>query len=51
MVFPSGPLRENFESIKNAKIILINGVKDENLRKKFIMKIKMYLFFTQNIFQ
>ena len=50
MVFPSGPLRENFESIKNAKIILINGVKDEEFEKKIYNENKnVSIFYSKYI--
>ena len=41
-VFPSGPLRENLSSLKNAQIVLINGEKNENFENK-ILKIKKNL--------
>ena len=38
MLFPSGPLREEFASIKRAKIIVINGNRNESFEEK-ILKI------------
>ena len=37
-VFPSGPLRENLNAIKNVQVIIINGEKKLNFEKK-ILKI------------
>ena len=34
MTIPSGPLRESFKSIKNSKIIIINGNRNEEFEKK-----------------
>ena len=45
MLLPSGPLRENFNSIKNAQIILINGTKNIEFEKKIYScsnKIKVF---------
>ena len=42
LVFPSGPLRENLSSLKNADVILINGKKNINFEKK-ILKINKNL--------
>ena len=36
LVLPSGPLRENLSSIKNADIILINGEKNDDFEKKIL---------------
>ena len=46
-VFPSGPLRESLNSIKRAQIIVINGEKMKNLKKKFFkfQKYSNFLFF------
>ena len=41
-VIPAGPLRENLSSIKNAQIMIINGVKNLNFEKK-ILKINKNL--------
>jgi tetraacyldisaccharide 4'-kinase len=35
-IFPSGPLRENLNSLKNAEIILINGEKNIEFEKKIL---------------
>ena len=36
MVIPSGPLRENINSLKRADIVIINGdKKNESFEKKF----------------
>ena len=35
-IFPSGPLRESFNSIKRAQIIVINGKKNEEFEKKVL---------------
>ena len=32
--FPSGPLRENLQGLKNAEIVIINGDKDEDFESK-----------------
>ncbi|MAC44814.1 MAG: tetraacyldisaccharide 4'-kinase [Pelagibacteraceae bacterium] len=42
LVFPSGPLRENLDVLKNADIILINGKKNLNF-EKFILNINTNL--------
>ena len=45
MTIPSGPLRENFNSIKKAGIIIINGNKNlefENKIKKISNDIKIF---------
>ena len=36
LTLPSGPLRENLSSLKNADIIIINGKKDKNFEEKLI---------------
>ena len=36
MVLPSGPLRENLSSLKNANIIIINGSKNKSFEKKLL---------------
>ena len=35
-IFPSGPLRESFNSIKRAQIIVINGKKNEEFEEKIL---------------
>lgn len=35
-IFPSGPLRESFNSIKRAQIIVINGEKNEQFEEKIL---------------
>ena len=35
LVLPSGPLRENLSSLKNADIVIINGEKNKKFEKKF----------------
>ena len=47
-VFPSGPLRENLSSIKNAQIIIINGNINEEFEKKLYNIKKILKFFIQN---
>ena len=45
MIIPSGPLRENFNSIKKAEIIIINGNKNEdfeNMVKSISKKVKIF---------
>ena len=36
LTLPSGPLRDNLSSLKNADIIIINGRKDKNVEEKLI---------------
>ncbi|MDC1158188.1 tetraacyldisaccharide 4'-kinase [Pelagibacteraceae bacterium] len=36
LVLPAGPLRERFNSLKKANVILINGKKDSNFEKKIV---------------
>ncbi len=36
LALPSGPLRENLSSLKNADIIIINGKKDKNFEEKLV---------------
>ena len=36
LILPSGPLRENLDSLKNANIILINGKKNKNFDEKLL---------------
>ena len=36
LVLPAGPLRERFNSLKKANVILINGKKDINFEKKIV---------------
>ena len=36
MVFPSGPLRENLSSLKDAHIIIINGNRDLSFENKIL---------------
>ena len=47
MTIPSGPLRENLNSLKRTKLILINGKRDESFEKK-IKKIsdKVKVFYS-----
>ena len=47
LVLPSGPLREDLSSLKNANIVLINGEKNINFEKK-ILKInnKLEIFYS-----
>jgi len=35
-VLPAGPLRENINSLKNANLVLINGIKNSNFEKKIL---------------
>ena len=39
-IFPSGPLREMFSSIKKAQIVIINGSKDEKFERKILANSK-----------
>ena len=43
-VLPAGPLRENINSLKNANLVLINGIKNSNFEKK-ILEINKNLIF------
>ena len=43
-LIPAGPLRENLTSLKNANLILINGLKDSHFEKK-LLKINENLEF------
>ena len=47
LVLPSGPLREDLSSLKNANLVLINGEKNINFEKK-ILKInnKLEIFYS-----
>ena len=36
LILPSGPLRENLSTLKDADIIIINGVKNKSFEKKTI---------------
>ena len=45
MTIPSGPLREDFETIKHSQIVLINGEKNKSFEEKIFnisKKIKVY---------
>ncbi len=47
LTIPSGPLRENLQSLKDCQIIMINGKKDlgfEEKLKKFNSKLKFFYF-------
>ena len=47
-VFPSGPLRENLSSIKNAQIIIINGNINEEFEKKlYNIKKDIKIFYSE----
>ena len=35
LVIPAGPLREDIQAVRNANIIIINGLKVHILKKKF----------------
>ncbi len=49
-VIPSGPLRERFDSIKNVKIIVINGEKNINFENKILsINNKIEIFYTNYI--
>lgn len=48
LVLPSGPLRENLNTLKNAKIILINGNRVPNFEKKLLNVNKnLEIFYSQ----
>ena len=51
-VFPSGPLRENINTIKNVSIAIINGKKNEKFEKQ-ILKINSSIkfFYTNYVFE
>ena len=36
LVIPSGPLREDLSAVKNAQIVIINGVKNVSFEEKFL---------------
>ena len=49
-VIPSGPLRERFESIKNVKIVVINGEKNIDFENKILnINNKIKIFYTKYI--
>ena len=45
LVLPAGPLRENLNSLKNASIIIINGIKNIKFEKKCLSINKNLKFF------
>ncbi len=48
LVFPSGPLRENLNSVKNANIILINGKRNIEFEKKILnIKSELEVFYSE----
>jgi len=48
LVLPSGPLRENLSSLKNANIILINGKKNIDFEKKILqINQNLKIFYSQ----
>jgi len=48
LVLPSGPLRENLNTLKNANIILINGKKDKNFEKLILsINLNLEIFYSQ----
>ncbi len=45
LVFPAGPLRENFSSLKRAQIVILNGEKNKRFEEKILgisKKIKIF---------
>ena len=52
MTLPSGPLRESLKSVRNSKIVVINGEKNENFESK-IKKIssKTEIFYSNYILE
>ena len=48
-IFPSGPLRESLNNIKNAEIVIINGGRSEMFEKKFLKLIEILIYFILTI--
>ena len=47
LVLPSGPLRENFSTLKEADIVIINGKKNLNFEKKILnINTKINIFYS-----
>jgi tetraacyldisaccharide 4'-kinase len=47
LVFPAGPLRESLSSMRNAQIVLINGMKDIKFEKKILnINKNLQIFYT-----
>ena len=50
LVFPSGPLRESFNSVKRAQIIIINGEKNLEFEKKILnINANIKLFYSNYV--
>jgi len=50
LLFPSGPLRDKFSSLKNAQIVVINGKKNNNFEKKILdISKNINIFYTKYI--
>ncbi len=48
LLFPSGPLREDLSSLKNAQIIIINGEKNDEFEKKiYDIKKNIKIFYSK----
>ena len=48
LILPSGPLRENLDSLKDANIILINGKRNKNFEEKlFKINHNLEIFYAQ----
>ena len=54
LLLPSGPLREGLSSLKNAHIIIINGIKDKLFENKLLninKRLSFYSKYTKNLDQ
>ncbi len=50
LIFPSGPLRQKLDSLKEAQIIIINGVKNRNFEEKLLnVNKRLEIFYSRYI--